>query len=72
MKCACCGKKQTTLKKQWWHLINYYGLSGTFCSECYDKVSHNADGKPYHPVAYRNVLKKICQQFNKAQAEELE
>jgi hypothetical protein len=59
MKCDGCGKEQENKKKQWWGLWNYYGVSGTFCNVCFHKVSHDAYGKPNHPVAYRNMVKKL-------------
>ena len=59
MKCTGCGKEQENKKKQWWALLDYYGVSGTFCDVCFDKVSHDALGKPNHPVAYRNMVKKL-------------
>ena len=58
-KCHACGKENKGTKTQWWHLSGgYYGLSGFLCSGCFEKVAHR-DGKPNHPVAYRNILKKL-------------
>ncbi len=59
MQCICCKKEQATPKKQWWHLIKYHGLSGTFCNLCFEKVAHDCYGKPRHPVAYRIAIKKL-------------
>ena len=57
-KCCACGKENKGTKAQWWHLSGYYGLSGWVCSGCFEKVAHR-DGKPNHPVAYRNILKNL-------------
>ena len=59
MKCTGCGKEQKNKKKQWWGLMSYYGVSGTFCNVCFGKVSHDAYGKPNQPIAYRNMVKKL-------------
>ena len=58
IKCGACGKKHNGTKTQWWHLKGYFGLTGFVCSNCFEKVAHR-DGKPIHPVAYRNVLKML-------------
>ena len=58
-KCCACGKEHTGTKTQWWRLSGYYGLNGFVCAGCFEKVAHR-DGKPNHPVAYRNILKKLA------------
>lgn len=55
--CACCGKEKYS--GQFWTLSGYYGLSGKFCSECYDKVSHDSYGKPKHPKEYTMILLRL-------------
>jgi len=59
MKCTYCEKEKNAYKHQWWHLCKYYGLNGLFCNTCYNKVAHDSEGKPRHPVSYRNALKKL-------------
>lgn len=56
-KCRACGKENKGTKTQWWYLSGYYGLSGFVCSACFEKVAHR-NGKPNHPAAYRNIIKK--------------
>ena len=57
--CAGCGTPKAELGgPHWWHLNNYYGLSGTFCPTCYDKVSHGPQGKPVNEEAYSAILAK--------------
>lgn len=58
--CRCCGKaKPAGFTEQWWSLNNYFKLSGLFCSKCYDKVSHDAYGKPNYPGEYLMMLMKF-------------
>lgn len=45
--CSHCSIPKSS-GKQFWHLTGYYGISGTFCSDCYDLVSHDAYHKPKH------------------------
>lgn len=49
MTCSNCS---TTKTSQFWHLRGYYGISGTFCSKCYDLVAHDSYGKPQDPQAH--------------------
>ncbi len=53
--CTNCGCKRNG---QGWSLRNYYGISGQFCRDCYDKVSHNSFGKPEQPGEYIAILLK--------------
>lgn len=55
--CSCCGKEKEN--NQFWSLSGYYGLSGRFCAECYNKVSHNSYGKPNHPEQYTMILLRM-------------
>jgi hypothetical protein len=41
-----------------WSLANYFGISGSFCSDCYDLVIHDSYSKPNNPDAYQAVLDK--------------
>jgi hypothetical protein len=52
MSCSNCSTKKTN---QFWHLRGYYGISGAFCSKCYDCVSHDAYGRPQNPQAYARI-----------------
>jgi hypothetical protein len=55
--CKPCGVSDTKRKGQWWSLNNYYGFSGWFCPDCYDKVSHR-NGEPENPAEYVTMLLK--------------
>lgn len=59
MKCRVCDKEKIQKHGQWWHLNNYFGLTGTFCPTCYDKVSHNSYWQPNNPKDYLLVLLKL-------------
>jgi hypothetical protein len=45
--------------KQWWTLTNYRNISGRFCGECYNKISHDAYGNPNNPEEYLLMLLKL-------------
>lgn len=48
--CRGCGTTKTTARwGQWWHLQDYYGFRGSFCPKCYDKIAHDAYGRPVNP-----------------------
>ena len=57
--CVVCHKKRDGVLPQWWNLNNYYGLNGIHCDVCFEKVCHK-DGKPVHPVKYKNALRKLA------------
>lgn len=58
-KCTNCGKENKGESRRfWWGLNNYFGISGYFCPECYDKVSHSPIGKPENLVEYQAILDK--------------
>lgn len=57
IQCTCCGKEKQS--GQFWSLNNYFGLSGRFCSECYEKVSHDAYKQPKHPEQYTMILLRM-------------
>ena len=61
--CTSCGAD--TGLGQWWHLSNYFGLSGLFCPACYAKVSHDAYGKPHHPEQFAEVVARIQERAKK-------
>ena len=56
--CTACGKQRRSVLPQWWNLTDYHGAKGIFCYTCFEKVRHK-DGKPMHPIAYRNALRKM-------------
>lgn len=42
--CTNCGVLYGERKGQWWHLNNYYGISGFYCPKCWDKVARDSYG----------------------------
>jgi hypothetical protein len=60
--CSNCGELGVYGKH--WILNNYFGISGTFCESCYDKVSHNAYKVPNNPKEYNVIF--VSQQIMKA------
>lgn len=46
-------------KVLWWSLTNYFGLTGKFCSTCYDHVAHDSYGNPKNPQLYTLMLLKV-------------
>lgn len=58
MKRCCVNNKQCVIKGQWWHVHNYYGLTGTFCPHHYKQISHDANGNPENKIAYERIFKK--------------
>lgn len=56
MPCTNCG--QIHVEGQGWGLNNYFGISGYFCSDCYEMVSHNSYREPNHPEQYRAIFVK--------------
>ena len=53
--CTNCGRGYS---EGGWRLSDYYGISGQFCSPCYNKVSHDSYGNPDQPGEYIAVLLK--------------
>jgi len=63
MKCTNCNVEKPKGEArqsdpQWWHLGGYYGISGTFCPDCYELVSHDSYGVPRHPAEYQQIKEK--------------
>ena len=59
-ECRGCGReKPNNDREQWWHCSNYFKISGTFCSRCYDKISHNSYQQPERPNDYLMMLMKL-------------
>lgn len=59
MKCRACDTTKLDQIGQWWHLYNYFGFTGTFCSDCYDMVSHDSYQQPKRPADYTFMLLKL-------------
>ncbi len=57
--CIGCRTVKERNANQWWSLNNYFGLSGQFCPDCYDKVSHNSYQEPNRPKDYMLMLLKL-------------
>lgn len=61
--CRGCGIEMTDKTvggwPRFWHLNNYFGISGVFCGSCYEKVSHDSYGKPNHPAELAFMLLKM-------------
>ena len=45
MRCSFCDE---ITEGHGWTLSDYYGLTGSVCNECYEKVSHDSYGNPKH------------------------
>lgn len=58
MNCTNCGMTKVQRPGQWWGLGRYFGISGTFCPDCYELVSHDPYGKPRHPAEYEAIKAK--------------
>lgn len=59
--CICCGimGKNEPGKPTWWHLTLYFGLTGIFCPDCYNKVAHDGFGNPKNPEEYLAVILRL-------------
>ena len=58
--CRACDKaKPHDPKEQWWYCKGYYKISGLFCADCYEKISHDSYGRPNHPGEYLMMLLKL-------------
>lgn len=57
MTCSYC--KTESAKGQWWHCRGYFGITGTFCPQCYTKISHDSYGKPWKPSEYEKVKEAL-------------
>lgn len=60
--CKPCGVTDKQRQGTWWFLQNYHGLSGQFCPDCYDKVSHDSYGRPENPKQFTMMLLKLTGQ----------
>lgn len=56
--CTNCGHTQEDNDQGFWNLGGYYGIRGTFCGPCYNKVSHDSYGNPEQPGEYIAILLK--------------
>jgi len=61
MKCRACDRESNYNDPnfQMWNLRDYFGISGSFCSPCYDKVSHDSYGRPNRPEEFLMMLLKL-------------
>jgi len=61
MRCRACDVESDYSDPdfQWWNLRDYFGISGSFCSPCYDKVSHDSYGRPNQPEEFLMMLLKL-------------
>ena len=66
--CTVCSKKHDVLLPQWWNLTDYHGVNGIYCPACFEKVLHK-DGKPVHPIAYRNLLARSKTEYKRLVAQ---
>jgi hypothetical protein len=57
MRCTHC--LTDTTPTRWWWLRGYYGISGSFCSACYDLVEHRSD-KPLNPEGFEQVRQALA------------
>ena len=60
MKCRACNTTKEVRQGQWWSLNNYFGFTGNFCPDCYDKISHNSYRQPNRPKDYTMILLKLA------------
>ena len=58
--CRSCAQPATTAESHGWRLTNYFGFSGFFCADCYDKIAHDADLKPKRPAEYLAMRIKLA------------
>jgi len=52
--CTGCGADRSKAG-QWWHTAVGYGVSGFWCSDCYEVISLDAYGQPKNPEQ-RNLM----------------
>ena len=58
--CAGCGNARIEpSKRQWWWCNKYFGFTGFFCPDCYDKISHDSYKNPNNPAEYLMMLLKL-------------
>ena len=60
-KCTGCDRPgpEDDNGRVWWHCRGYFKISGTFCPDCYDKISHDSYGQPERPNDYLLMLMKL-------------
>ncbi len=56
LTCSECNTAVTN--GQGWFCTDYHKISGYFCSNCYDKISHDSYGRPERPNDYLLMLIK--------------
>jgi hypothetical protein len=58
LKCTNCDNTSESYSGQFWHCRDYFGVSGTFCGDCYELVAHDAYRNPVNPQAHQEILTK--------------
>lgn len=59
MALVCTHCKATATTGSWWHLRNYFGITGTFCLACVDLVEHRSD-VPLNPQGFEQVKQALA------------
>lgn len=58
--CRGCDQSVITAGQYGWSLNNYYGFSGVFCADCYDRIAHDSRRKPKRPADYLAMRIKLA------------
>ena len=58
-KCTGCSVSYEKRQGQWWSTTRYFGISGYFCSDCYDMIAHDSYRNPKNPAGYTLMLLKL-------------
>ena len=48
--CSYCKKEKPG--SQFWNCSGYHGITGRFCSDCYDMIAHDSYGNPKNPEKF--------------------
>ncbi len=52
--CDHCKVSYGNSGRQFWHIANYHGIRGYFCSHCFDLIEHWQD-EPKNPEKYQQM-----------------
>jgi hypothetical protein len=55
----CIACDTTNPDGHWWNLRGYYGIRGTFCEDCYEKVGHDSFGNPSLPDQFAALSERL-------------
>lgn len=58
--CRGCDRSVISAGRHGWSLTDYFGFSGVFCADCYDRIAHDADLKPKRPAEYLAMRIKLA------------